>query len=735
MESILYGSYDLNSLLHNIYNRGNSGASKVSNAIIKIMATQKDIRTNYNGLDLTDDKNDEVSFIPDTQFQRSKQLHEDPWARQKSQAKIGRLVRQVLKDDGQTFTEKDIEDFVNSFKSFWDKKNGLHKKISIVSGDDILYWYNGRNYLTRSKGELGSSCMSGPNDNHYMEIYAKNPDKIRMVILTEDDKLIGRALLWNIDEDKSGDGIKFYLDRIYTAENSDVNYIRDWVSGELGDQVSYYNSDDEGFKVYLKSVDFDYYPYADTMSYLYKKIDNSGRRIGGGFVSNIQIDDSEYVRFTMISTEGNLKVFTHNYSRRLKAWLVKGECVQDINGDYLPENDCVYSRWSGSYIYKEDAIFSKSMDTWILKSTSIEDPDFGIISKSSLIRVISSYNGEETNPISIYEELREFDGGSDLFTFKKGIYGNTEDLFKWTNSPNPDFIYFDNGLKIYDVASNSIPKIFAFTVFQAKKEKNSIDILKSICPIFEKNDVYYITEIDAKYHKVNIDKVEKKYLSCTQLNSFMYLGWYSRFLNIYKDIIDSKEYSDYLEVIHNFLYGIYQDYKQNYDTNKIFNKVKKSMDEVFVDCVQDAYDKIIKERYKDIKELILHYIKDNYNTIANKKEAVYIINQLILPYCVFYLYKLDGFDSYFLLSEFINKYYPNMANIIGDNGYDTITRYFVAEKLGYSIGNYLDESLQNLIIELGFDDDSDRILSKIRRGIDKDNLGELIKQKMPLFNE
>ena len=74
-------------------------------------------------------------------------------------------------------------------------------------------------------GTLGNSCMRFREKTEYMSIYSENPDKISLVILTENDKLLARSLLWNVDT-CSKSNIKYFLDRIYTERDSDFDFLQ-----------------------------------------------------------------------------------------------------------------------------------------------------------------------------------------------------------------------------------------------------------------------------------------------------------------------------------------------------------------------------------------------------------------------------------------------------------------------------------------------------------------------------
>jgi hypothetical protein len=124
----------------------------IADVLFGIIDSNKDIKTNYNYLSLSPDKNDEIRFLPDTQYQRFLKAGDDLESKTKSTVLIGRMTRQILKDAGQNFTDSDIEKFVNSFKSVWDKKHAP-KVLKIVKGEEILKWYNEENYES-NKGTL-----------------------------------------------------------------------------------------------------------------------------------------------------------------------------------------------------------------------------------------------------------------------------------------------------------------------------------------------------------------------------------------------------------------------------------------------------------------------------------------------------------------------------------------------------------------------------------------------------
>ena len=129
-----------------------------------------------------------------------------------------------------------------------------------MSGEDIRYWYDYRNYYG-GVGSLNRSCMRNSMDR--LNIYCENEDKINMLIMTDDDnnKLLGRALIWKVDKPKC-----IYLDRPYTVFQEDILAFYDFA---IKRRWKYYDTPDfENMIIYLKKDygDPERNPYMDTFS-------------------------------------------------------------------------------------------------------------------------------------------------------------------------------------------------------------------------------------------------------------------------------------------------------------------------------------------------------------------------------------------------------------------------------------------------------------------------------------
>lgn len=237
------------------------------------------------------------------------------WNSNRQNVKIGRSMNALLniaKKNGiqSNYNASDVEKFVNLYKVKVDILNEIYSDFEVVTGQEIAYWYDDKNYYERN-GTLGSSCMSNV-DKSFFELYTTS-ENISLVILKskqDDSKIIGRALLWKLKNDIT------FMDRIYAINDSDIQlfkqYAKDsgWGSKHNNNSSDTGNVDMPNGETILTELtcdveeDIDKYPYLDTLKYYYREkgiISNSEKHghyytlesTGGGH-SDSDEDECEY---------------------------------------------------------------------------------------------------------------------------------------------------------------------------------------------------------------------------------------------------------------------------------------------------------------------------------------------------------------------------------------------------------------------------------------------------------
>lgn len=224
------------------------------------------------------------------------------WSTSRNNIKVGRLARAILSTSSLTFTDKDIEDFTNQFKATFDSIGDAFSLFEVVKGKDIAFWYKKENYK-RGDGSLNNSCMGG-SDSEFFDIYTKNPQVSLVILHDKDDetKISGRAILW--DAKKTGDGEIKFMDRIYTTFESDTELFKQYAqknnwwwkkrqtydlsySGDITNGTE--NLNGEEIFCELDVVDFEYYPYVDTLCFI---------DLGSKIASNYNNDSDRALRDT-----------------------------------------------------------------------------------------------------------------------------------------------------------------------------------------------------------------------------------------------------------------------------------------------------------------------------------------------------------------------------------------------------------------------------------------------------
>lgn len=304
---------------------------------------------------------------------------------------IGKLVNKLFP---KKYSDKEREEFVNLFKSTIGKEA---ERFEIVDGDLIPFWYRKENYKEVS-GNLGNSCMRDKSASTF-DLYAKNPDICKMVILLDDDELIGRALIWKVTKYKKNgreiESPEWFMDRQYTIKESDVTKFRKFAddkgwaykTNNNHHSLSSITWKGESFSVNMtiqlpkngSNYGYGRYPYMDT----FKRFD-----IDNGTLHNDDEEDN-YGHYLLDDTDGGYTETTggvwsewhgENIPEERSVWsdwadsyLWDNRCVEVTSGNrrnrgYYPDDceDIVFDEWNNESIHQDDAVYSESYGYYIL---------------------------------------------------------------------------------------------------------------------------------------------------------------------------------------------------------------------------------------------------------------------------------------------------------------------------------------------------------------------------------
>jgi hypothetical protein len=331
----LYYSDKLRTLLTKIANGSSEEAKKIANFLL-LVEDSNQMEDKYTLVDITE-KNDYISYMQvnrilkefpgkDDRVENDSKFWTDEKIRTKH--KIGKWVTHIYKDVYKTtgVTPAQIEEFSNAYKATYDVKD-LAPEFIILKGDDIKWGYLVDNYA-EGKGTLANSCMRYDYCQKYFDIYTKNEDVCSLLVLKDsDNKVKGRALLWVLDD---GD---LYMDRIYTANDSDKYLFVEWAEEKNYRQ---YTNDYKSKSVDVEENSYNYYPYMDT----FISFDtNNGVLSSSG--------DSDCI--TLQDTNGG-------YSEP-GVW-------SDYSGEHIDEDYAVWIESIDDYVHQDDAVYLSYQDTY-----------------------------------------------------------------------------------------------------------------------------------------------------------------------------------------------------------------------------------------------------------------------------------------------------------------------------------------------------------------------------------
>lgn len=695
-ESIIFARNDFKEFLYVLKDKDTPIKDKVNKLSYKI--GDLDVRTNINYIGLSPNSNTEISFIPDSQFQRYLSSYADIKNKSKSYSNAGRAFRQLLISFEIPFNDKDIEIFVNEYKAYWDSIYS-NKKFEIVKGDEILKWYLESNYSSQ-KSTLGNSCMKYPQRNHFMKLYAQNPDTISMCVVKEDDKISARCIIWTLENGKT------YLDRIYYTEDSLVSFItdnvvklhsKDFYSYDIGNLP-------QDMVVNLKKVDFERYPYADVMRYVYQKLIN-GKIEGSGKISNSEKleFEGEWKIMLIQSTNGVAEDLTHKKSRSLDIYIKNEEAVY-LNelDDYFRKSDLNYSNYLQTYLTKENSVYSEDIKDYIPKKEAIKHPKFGLVPKNKIFNVFGGYKIKE-EPIIINNKL--INGEYNDIKFIEELILDEYNIYYFFD------VMFLNKDVAKDIYGSYTPKIISERIVKiSDDDQNKLKRGGLECLLIIED---YILEIDAI--ALGIEYNDVRYADPINTISQLMIKYgknpYLNYINNIKDEKIKKERQLKFEAYVDFLKSnSIWEISSNFEKEELINLFIKTFENAIEFGNSEKLFRINNYYNLDIYELFEYSLKWVYrseNDITSENKLFFNLYKIFLA-----LYYITD-DSYDVKRYIYNNFDKEKLEILksyklsGDDGLEIIREITRASynsvfnliSQSFEVLKDIDDSISNITID------------------------------------
>lgn len=260
-------------LSRKFYNILNSINDDISKYLIKCFKDGEPFKETF--IDVISGENDMISYIS-SEFVK-KMISDGTFDKKEiwnsSRRSTTRIGRMIIRLTNNRFPIKDIESFVNNYKARMVSKM-LIKNFKIVEGDEIKKWYLGDNY-SPGGGTLNNSCMAKPSAQNFFDIYVKNPNKIKLLILLDEDQkhILGRSLVWFLDGPKNS----ILMDRIYYSDDYILNvFIEHAIKNGWFYKISNENPlislmDGKSYRIRMwlriKNYEYEKFPFVDNMGF------------------------------------------------------------------------------------------------------------------------------------------------------------------------------------------------------------------------------------------------------------------------------------------------------------------------------------------------------------------------------------------------------------------------------------------------------------------------------------
>jgi hypothetical protein len=578
LESVLMTSQYLEDVIKNI-------DDKIAQDFIQLI--NQDIKTPYNALNITD-RNDKVSFLADNQFQNKIKAGSNPldlFSDTNNKTTAGRVVRQILKDNGKEYTDVEISKFVDKFKASWEKlksKDSEKSPIRVVSGEELRSWYHEEHYnerTLRGYGSLGKSCMRHDECQQFLDIYAFNPEVCKLLINTKEEngeeKLVSRAILWTTNKG-------LYLDRIYYTDSSEEELLMDWAKTNLGCELFFRDSGGKKF-VQLENPTkmYDKYPYMDSMPYYYtveRKVYNYEPSVDNkAELLYCQDTDGYYERQNMVYCEWT----DDNLPEDEVIW-------SSYHNSYLPSNRSEWSEYLDSYLYDREAVYSVILRDNIAKDDSIKViiDDAGIedwLPKDNDLIARDANSGDWY----LIKLMKEIDGSwyyKD--SLKKAYVVRESDIPKYK-----EIFSIDESVDNYDcIASYDVLSFYKLGMKDDSMEYVLLeDYYKKVYMNVDFQSMYDSLEDNEKSDDV-IEELENANLTLRERNNFytynnyvIKLGGFDKVIEKYKELLDTVPSGKDKTTFELSFDGAIRNYRDHVQHDLLKSTVKKVLEEGLID--------------------------------------------------------------------------------------------------------------------------------------------------------
>lgn len=323
-----------------------------------------------NYLCISKEDSNRISYVNDKRKERIDELKDDIWtSKYRYHCKPGGFLNKVFKD----VKETEIEKFATMFRSF---SVDVNYEWKVVAGDEIQNYYHYSKHQN-GNGTLGVSCMKYDQCRNWLKIYADN-DMISMLIMLEPrrDRVIGRALLWDLGDEK-------IMDRVYTNYDEQYSALFTYWAKQNGyahkQQNNWFNTIkfrengetvEKQLEVQLQNWHYGAYPYLDTFKWMDVEQGKLFNYRPGYFENN------NYDKYrALVSPHGTYdRPDTIKFDEIERIYSYAGD-VTLVDGVQTNVRNCQFSEVYDRYLLTRDSVYREDISSYVYKDDTKNDKD------------------------------------------------------------------------------------------------------------------------------------------------------------------------------------------------------------------------------------------------------------------------------------------------------------------------------------------------------------------------
>ena len=241
-----------------------------------------------------------------------------------------------------------------------------------------------------------------------------------------------------------------------------------------------------------------------------------------------------------------------------------------------------------------------------------------------------------------------------------------------------------------------MPNFLCYKVYGTGLKEGDIPNIDMISPKIEVSNIIYITEVDAQFLNIKIDKNKSEWVLYKKAleNKKCYSLYRSKKDEFQVRDDFRKKYENHINSVHNWLMKRDSAYREDFAISNIFDKLKINIKEFIVDSAKKCVEKLGSNQELIEEGGVEKCIKDRFETDFSEKQINEIL-QLIVIFFSYYIILQDSSDAKYCLKDYLSSKKPEFMKDKNSLFFDSLRNLFYRD-LRYILHDEFDNILEKI---------------------------------------